>query len=134
MSVSKARQLRKKSTEAEKLFWSRLRNRRIEGLKFRRQHPIGTRVVDFFCAEAQLAIELNGSGHSYYLNRAADLDRELELHEKGVRLRRFWNIDIFDNLDGVIDAIIYAIDPEESRWQTTPSLDPHPNPLPKGEE
>ena|SRR5712691_4482415 len=134
MSVSKARQLRKKSTEAEKLLWSRLRNRRIEGLKFRRQHSIGTRVVDFFCAEAQLAIELDGSGHGHYLNQVADLDRELELHEKGVRLLRFWNDAIFDNLDGVIDAIIYAIDPEKSRWPTTSSLDPHPNPLPKGEE
>ena len=63
MSVQQARRLRKRATEAETRLWSRLRNRRIANLKFRRQHPFGNRVVDFFCEEAKLAIELDGSDH-----------------------------------------------------------------------
>ena len=91
MSVQQARRLRKGATDAEKRLWSRLRNRQIGNLKFRRQHPFG--------------------------NRASDLDREIELYEKGIRvLRRFYNHDIFSNLEGVWGAIIYAVDPERSLW------------------
>ena len=133
MNANQARRLRKRSTEAEKLLWSRLRNRKAAGFKFRRQHPIGDRFADFFCAEAQLAIELDGSGHAGHLKQSADLDRELELHAKGIRLLRFWNTQVFDNLDGVVNAIIYAIDPDKSLWPTQ-SPNPHLNPLPEGEE
>lgn len=91
MSKAKARSLRKRSTAAEKLLWSHRRNRKVEGIKFRRQHSIGSRYVDFFCAEAQLAVEIDGSGHARDLTRAEDLDREIELYEKGIRLLRFWN-------------------------------------------
>lgn len=66
MSVQQARRLRKGATDAEKRLWSRLRNRQIGNLKFRRQHPYGNRVVDFFCDEAKLAIELDG----WSLNRS----------------------------------------------------------------
>src|SRR3954453_8168327 len=132
MSVKNARAFRKRSTDAGKLLWSRLRNRQVQGLKFRREHPIGDRVVDFFCAEAQLAIELDGSGHGRHLNQVADPERELELHEKSVRLIRFWNREVTDNLDGVVNAIIYAIDPEKSLWPPS-STGPHPNPLPVGQ-
>jgi uncharacterized membrane protein len=62
MSVQQARRLRKRATEAETRLWSRLRNRQIANLKFRRQHPLGNRIVDFFCQEAKLGIELDGSG------------------------------------------------------------------------
>jgi very-short-patch-repair endonuclease len=116
MSVQQARRLRRNATDAEKRLWSRLRNRRIANLKFRRQHPIGNRTVDFFCAEAKLAIELDGSGHLTDNARKSDLDREIELHEKGIRVLRFFNHDISNNLDGVLNAIIYAADPEGSLW------------------
>lgn len=123
MGVRQARSFRKNPTDAERRLWSHLRNRQLVGLKFRRQHPLGGRTVDFFCAEAKLAIELDGSGHAFDLKRESDLDREIELYEKGVRVLRFWNSEILENL---------AIDPEKSLW-AEPS-NPHLNPLPGGEE
>jgi very-short-patch-repair endonuclease len=116
MNVQQARRFRKKSTDAEKRLWASLRNRKAAGLKFRRQYCIGDRVVDFFCAEAKLAIELDGSGHSRHVGETTDLDRELELYEKGIRILRFQNKDIFENLDAVVNRIIYAVDPEKSLW------------------
>ncbi len=112
MTVKRARHFRRNSTLAEKRLWGRLRNRKAAGLKFRRQHPIGDRVVDFFCEEAKLAIELDGSGHNRHLRECQDLDRELELHGKGVRVLRFPNNSVLSNLDGVVNTIICAVDPE----------------------
>ncbi len=132
MSVRRARSFRKKPTDAERRLWSCLRNRQLVDLKFRRQHPVGNRTVDFFCAEAKLATELDGYGHYHDLKRESDLDREIELYEKGIRVLRFSNSEIFENLDGVLNSIIYAIDPEKSLW-AEPS-NPHLNPLPEGEE
>jgi very-short-patch-repair endonuclease len=86
MSVQLARGLRRSATDAEKRLWRHLRNRQIANLKFRRQHPLGNRTVDFFCAEAKLAIELDGSGHLTDNGRKSDLDREIELYEKGIRV------------------------------------------------
>jgi very-short-patch-repair endonuclease len=116
MSVRQARVFRKKKTEAEKRLWSCLQNRKLADLKFRRQHPVGDRVVDFFCAEAKLAIELDGSGHCRHFGQTSDLDKELELYEKGIRVLRFHNREVFENLDGVLNAIIYAVDQEKSLW------------------
>jgi very-short-patch-repair endonuclease len=94
MSVQQARRLRKGATDAEKRLWSRLRNRQIANLKFRQQHPLGNRIVDFFCEEAKLAIELDGSGHLTGRGQTSDPDREIELYEKGIRVLRFYNHDI----------------------------------------
>jgi very-short-patch-repair endonuclease len=116
ISVKQARYLRKNSTIAEKKLWSRLRNKKVAGLKFRRQQSIGNRIVDFFCKEANLAIELDGSGHSRHCGEVTDLDKEIELYESGVRILRFRNSEVLSNLDGVIDAIIYRIDSEKSLW------------------
>jgi hypothetical protein len=79
MSVQQARRLRKGATDPEKRLWSHLRNRQIGNLKFRRQHPFGNRVVDFFSEEAKLAIDLDGSGHLTGRGQTSDLDREIEL-------------------------------------------------------
>ncbi|MFN2541041.1 MAG: endonuclease domain-containing protein [Chthoniobacterales bacterium] len=98
--------------------WSHLRNRQLAGFRFRRQQPIGDRILDFFCAEAKLAIELDGSGHSRHFGELFDLDRELELYEKGIRVLRFSNRAVTSNLDGVLNAMIYAIGPEKSLWLT----------------
>ena len=116
MSVKQARVFRKTSTLAEKRLWSRLRNNRAAGLKFRRQHPIGDRIVDFFCQEANLAIELDGSGHDRHAGQTVDLDREIELFERGVRVLRFRNRAVLENLNAVVDKIIYTIAPEKSVW------------------
>jgi len=88
MSVQQARRLRGKLTDAERKLWSRLRNRQVANLKFRRQHPLGDRIVDFFCSEAKLTIELDGSGHASYHGQTSDLDRQIELYEQGVRVLR----------------------------------------------
>jgi very-short-patch-repair endonuclease len=114
--VKQARHLRKTATAAEKRLWSRLRNRQLADLKFRRQHVIGDRIVDFFCEEAKLAVELDGSGHRRHFTEMSDLDREIELYEKGVRVIRFHNRAVLFNLDSVLNAIIYAVDPEKSLW------------------
>jgi very-short-patch-repair endonuclease len=95
-------------------------------LKFRRQVPIGDRIVDFFCAEARLAIELDGSGHTRHFTETSDLDRAIELHEKGIRIIRFYNRQIDENLDGVLNAIIYAVDPEKSLWASGADMGPSP--------
>ena len=115
MSVQEARHLRKRATEAEKWLWRHLRNRQTAYLKFRRQHPVANRIFDFFCPEAKLAIELDGSGHVSYRGQTSDLDREIDLYEKGIRVLRFQNTDVLNNLDGVT-AIIYAVGPERSLW------------------
>lgn len=132
MSVRQARSFRKRPTDAESLLWSELRNRLLAGFKFRRQHPLGTRVLDFYCEDAKLAIELDGSGHSYDLKREDDLDREIEAYERGVRILRFSNDEVFQNLDGVLNIIIYAIDPEESLWAEPAVPKPSPQSSPPG--
>jgi very-short-patch-repair endonuclease len=114
MRVKQARYFRKNSTVAEKRLWSRLRNRKAAVLKFRRQQPIGDRVVDFYCEEGKLAIELDGSGHSGHFGEYANLDREIELYEAGVRILRFANHAVLSNLDGVVNTIIHTTDPERS--------------------
>ena len=116
MSVQQARRLRRSATDAEKQLWRHLRNRQIANLKFRRQHPLGNRIVDFFCPEAKLAIELDGSGHTSYRGQTCDLDRQIELYEKEIRILRFQNADVFNNLDGVLNSIIYVVNPERSLW------------------
>src|SRR4051812_49419195 len=111
-----ARHFRKAQTRHAKRLWWQLRDRKLGGLKFRRQVPIGDRIVDFFCAEANLAVELDGSGHARHFTQVSDLDRAIDLHEKGIRVIRFYNSEIDENLDGVLNAILYAADPEKSPW------------------
>ena len=114
MRTRQAQHLRKNATVAEKKLWSRLRNRQLIGLKFRRQQPVGDRIVDFLCEEARIAVELDGSGHQRHFSQTADLDKELELYEQGIRVIRFDNLAVLSNIDGVLNDIIYAIDPEQA--------------------
>jgi very-short-patch-repair endonuclease len=100
-----ARQLRKKETWAEKLVWRWLRNRRFNGYKFRRQHPIGDYLLDFFCEEAELAIELDGSGHGYPGQRNHDVEREKFLKSRGIKTLRFWNSHLLRNAQSIRDTI-----------------------------
>jgi very-short-patch-repair endonuclease len=113
MSVKQARRLRKNATPAEKKLWSCLRNRRVAGFKFRRQCSVRSRILDFYCEEARLAIELDGSGHKSHLGQCRDLDRDIELYEGGIRVLRFDNSAVLRNVDGVISEIISAVAPEQ---------------------
>ncbi|HJQ57799.1 MAG TPA: endonuclease domain-containing protein [Vineibacter sp.] len=99
-----ARQLRRDSTEAERVLWSRLRRRQLGGHKFRRQVPIGPYVVDFLCLEPSLVIEVDGSQHADR-DVAHDRVRDDEIERRGFRVLRFWNDDINHRMDEVMEAI-----------------------------
>ena len=96
-----ARKLRRNSTDAEARLWYYLRGRRLEGAKFVRQFPIGPHIADFACRDLKLAIELDGGHHS----EEVDAPRTEVIESFGYRIIRFWNNDVFENLEGVIDAI-----------------------------
>jgi len=93
----------------EKKLWRYLRDRRLARAKFRRQHPIGPYIVDFYCDEARLAIELDGGGHGHEEEAAYDALRTSELAKLGIRVLRFWNNDVTGNLDGVLKTILDAL-------------------------
>jgi very-short-patch-repair endonuclease len=119
-----ARRLRRSQTDAERLLWFRLRDRRLAGWKFKRQVPIDRFVVDFFCADAKLIVELDGGQHDH--NKARDADRTRVLESMGYLVLRFWNHDVMGNMDGVLEAILSTVDQHKSE-------PPHPTPLPCGE-
>src|SRR5688572_3054368 len=99
-----AREMRHKSAPAEAVLWSCLRGHRLGGYKFRRQHPVGEYVLDFFCAKCQLAVELDGDSHSERAER--DDVRTGELEAKGLSVIRFENPEVFDSLEGVLLKIL----------------------------
>ena len=97
-----ARQLRRASTEAEAELWQRLRSRQLEGEKFVRQFPIGAHIADFACRSAKLAIELDGGQHA---DSPTDADRTKLIEAHGYTVLRFWNNDVAENIEGVLEAI-----------------------------
>jgi very-short-patch-repair endonuclease len=90
-SIERARQLRRKLTWAEKALWRVLRGERFAGYKFRRQHPFGVYTLDFYCAEARLVLETDGSGHGHPERRKLDAERDAFLRSKGITVKRIWN-------------------------------------------
>lgn len=99
----RAVELRNKSTGPEQVLWQSLRARQLADLKFRRQHPIEPFIVDFFCADAKLIIELDGESHEG--TQKYDADREQQLASMGYRILRFTNDEVIENLDGVLEVI-----------------------------
>jgi len=108
-------QLRNDSTEAERLLWRYLRGRQF-GVKFRRQHPFGGYVLDFASLEAKLVIELDGGQHAETTSHDAERDRQLTL--AGFHILRFWNNQVFQETEAVIERIMAAI------------AETHPHPCP----
>jgi very-short-patch-repair endonuclease len=104
-----ARNLRQSSTDAEQLLWCLLRNRRLAGFKFRRQHPIVPYVVDFYCESAKFAVELDGGQHNTDEARLHDDIRTRFLAEQGIQVLRFWNHDVLTETDAVLAAIHNAL-------------------------
>ena len=98
-----AKSLRQNATEAEKLLWHHLKARQIEGIKFRRQQPIDHYIVDFVSFEARLVLELDGGQHA--VNKHIDKKRDLFLKDNGFRVLRFWNHEVLQNLDAVLEKI-----------------------------
>jgi len=103
-----ARTLRRKMTLPEVLVWQQLR-KKPDSLQFRRQHPAGPYVLDFFCARANLAIEIDGDAHSRRGGPERDAVRDKWLHDHGIRVMRFPAIEVLENLDGVLRTISVAL-------------------------
>ncbi len=104
-AVSQARRLRRTSTEAERKLWSLLNSAQLNGVKFRRQHPIGTYVVDFVSLDSKLVIEIDGGHHNIDDVQQSDESRTAWLTGEGYRVLRFWNNDVINNPEGVIESI-----------------------------
>jgi len=102
-----AKELRRRSTEAEKALWAKLRNRQLEGGKFRRQQAVGPYIVDFVCFEKMLVIEVDGGQHA--VDRESDRRRNSWFASQGFRVMRFWNNEILSNIEGVLQVIRQSV-------------------------
>ena len=118
------RRLRNSPTDAEHRLWQRLRGRQIEDCKFRRQHPYADFILDFVCLERQTVVELDGSQHAGAND--SDAARTLVLESDGFTVLRFWNNEVFENIEGVLEAIRQCLE----QHGATPSP---PNPPLEGE-
>jgi very-short-patch-repair endonuclease len=139
--------MRSEMTDAERVLWMQLRAHRLDGLRFRRQTPIGRYIVDFVCHECRLIVELDGGQHA---DSPHDMTRDRWLESKGYRVLRFWNSDVFTNREGVLEAIVSAArgvlisplegggDAAQQRQEdgkpptTAPGATPLPGPPPQG--
>lgn len=104
-----ARYLRRNSTNVEKLLWLKLRNRQFLGIKFRRQQSIEGFIVDFVSLEKKLIIEIDGGQHNQRKNILKDQKRTRVLENNGFTVLRFWNNEVLQNLDGVLEALTLAL-------------------------
>ena len=121
----RARQLRREQTDAERKLWVRLRSRQLGGFKFRRQFVIGPFITDFCCFEQRLVVELDGGQHADQID--ADRRRSDFLLSRGYRVLSFWDNQVMENIDSVLEQILLALD------KATSDSVPSPFPLPKGE-
>lgn len=97
--------LRKRQTNQEQVLWSKLRSRQLQGLKFYRQYSVDNYILDFYCPERKLGIELDGGQHNEPKIAQEDLERTRKLSEFGVIVLRYWNNDVTNNLEGVLESI-----------------------------
>jgi very-short-patch-repair endonuclease len=125
--ANRAKLLRKKATEPERILWRHSRNRNFAGYKFRRQHPFDHYVLDFYCPSVKLAVELDGGGHNYQAGQIRDRTRSEFLAQRKIVVLRFWNHQVRRELDSVLQAIWFAL---EQRQLNNPS--PSSSPFGKG--
>jgi very-short-patch-repair endonuclease len=112
-----ASRLRRDATDVEQKLWSALRNRQLNGLKFRRQATIGPYIVDFLCAEYKLVIELDGGQH----NETSDAARTTYLETQSYRVLRFWNHEMIESFDGVLAKILATVEEKKTLTQPSPA-------------
>ena len=112
-----AAELRRNATECEKRLWAALRNRQLDGFKFRRQATIGAYVVDLLCVERRLIVEVDGGQHS----DEADLSRTRFLEGQDYSVIRFWNHEVIENLDGVLASIRQALPIKQTNNKVRPT-------------
>jgi very-short-patch-repair endonuclease len=135
--IANSRRLRKGATEAEARLWRHLERIPLEGTHFRRQVPIGPYFADFACHQMGLIIELDGSQHASQAGVQHDEKRTAFLQKQGYQVLRFWNSDVFDELDAVLDTIFAIVQQrqillaEASHFHPTPA--PRADPLRCGE-
>ena len=120
------RRLRSTMTGPETRLWSKLKARQFQGLKFRRQHGIGPYIVDFYCPEQSLVIEVDGDSHADADQIVKDRQREQYLQSRGLRVIRYINDDIVNNLDGVLEDLAGKV--------SSGSTSPYPSLPRRGEE
>jgi very-short-patch-repair endonuclease len=106
-------------TDAEKKLWALLRGAQLGGFSFRRQHPVGRFIVDFYCAAAKLIVEVDGGQHGRQRQRLYDRARTAWLGQRSSRVLRFWNDDVLKNPDGVLRSIAVQL-------ASLTQNDPHP--------
>jgi very-short-patch-repair endonuclease len=123
-NVGVAKRLPRNQTDAERVLWFHLRDRRLRGLKIKRQVPIDRYIADFCCADARLIVELDGGQHA--TRALQDANRTKILEAMGYLVLRFWNNDVMQNIDGVLEEISNTLKQHRSE-------PPHPDPLPNGE-
>jgi very-short-patch-repair endonuclease len=105
--IDRARSLRRSATRPERLLWGQICSRKLDGLKFRRQHPVGAYIADFACVERMLVIELDRWSHETTVER--DAKRRSDIEAAGFRVIRFYNDDVLTNLEGVVEFIRTAL-------------------------
>jgi very-short-patch-repair endonuclease len=106
---AKRQQLRRNRTKAEFLLWQKLKGKQLEGVKFRSQYGVGWFVVDFYCTELKLAIEVDGESHFQDGAQEYDWERQAFIESVGIRFLRFTNDEVYGNLEGVLERIIQKI-------------------------
>ena len=103
--VRLAQELRKQQTDAEAYLWERLRKSKLAGFKFRRQHPMGGFILDFYCEEKRLAIEVDGGIHDQEEVKRRDIYRQKLVEETKIKVIRFTNDEVMRNIDGILAVI-----------------------------
>ena len=103
--------MRRSQSDTERSLWRRLRNAQLNGVKFRRQQPVGNYIVDFISFEKNLVIEVDGSQHNEPTFIGDDQERTRYLESRGYQVIRFWNNEVLGNMEGVIHRILEAISP-----------------------
>lgn len=114
-TIIKARYLRKEESKAEKILWKELRNGKL-GVKWRRQHPVDMFILDFYAPSLKIAIELDGSVHNIKENKEYDLDRTFYLESKSIKVLRFWNSEVEQDLERVLNKVREEI----KKYNTSP--------------
>lgn len=105
-TTRRAQRLRREATPAERKLWAHLKGARAGALQFRRQHPVGPFIVDFYCVALKLAIELDGDSHGADGAAERDAARTEFLEAKGISVLRFWNAEVHANVIGVVELIL----------------------------
>ncbi|MCU0490637.1 MAG: endonuclease domain-containing protein, partial [Chloroflexaceae bacterium] len=122
--LARCRALRRNATSAENMLWHLLRNRQLGGAKFRRQHPVIGYILDFYCHEARLAVEVDGSHHAAPQQARYDRERTERLEQEGIQVLRFWNNQVLHEPEQVLEAIWTVLNAP---------LTPNPSPAERGE-